>query len=987
MILQKIKESLSGLYHWKNSSSGSSIINFIKSNPFTLKFESNIEESFLQQYYIDSVKHLNFWIPLSGLLFLVFFLLDSYLIPKITYSFLLIGILVLCCFSICLIIINRVRDKKITQVISVVITSVLIFGMMSFQIIARPTHDNIYYTSIVIASFWSYSFFRLKFFSAIFTALFTSSLYFFFAHYLIDVKQETFAFLFTAIISTNFVGVIVSYVNEYFARERFIKNLQLADTANKNIGLSNKIKNSIREKISFEEKLILNNKALDVAANSILLTTKDGKIIYCNRAMENLSGYKEEELIGKNPRIFKSGKYSHAFYKHLWETVLDGRIWSGELINKKKNGDLYFEDLTITPVKNSNQIITHFIAIKQDITLRKSMEKEIYENERRLRHLFDNATMGIYQTNRSGEIIYANNAIIKMLGYDSLEDIRNRKFNKEIYKNLDKRKEFIKIIETKGKINDFESEWIKKDGTIIFVRENAQLDFDENGSAIYEGMVEDITSKKLVEKELVENKKRIQAVFDNLNDAIFLHDKSGKIINVNKKTLELYQLTMEEALLCSVDNLSSKDNSFDQIKEKWIQVIEENKTFSFEWKAKRPKDNYIFDVHVVLSRIIIDNKPYIIANVRDISGHKKVKKQLLIMQKAIDLNASPILWLNNSGKIIYANQVVEKYIEYSPSEINDMSVSKFDSFWNEDYWNNFSSSELRKNGKQVIKSTYTSKSGRTFPVEVNASIIKIDSEEIIVAIVTDITSREQAAKAIMAAKENAEKANKLKSEFLAGMSHEIRTPINTILNFTSLIKNDLGDDISDDIKESFSMIDSGSQRLIRTIDSILNMSQLQSGSYDLNLQEFDIINDVLSVVMGELKTAAKNKNLQFDLIVNTAETMIYADKYTVSQLFVNLIDNAIKYTRKGFVNVRVSSNDIYVITEVIDSGIGISKEFLPKLFDPFLQEEMGYSRSFEGTGLGLSLVKNYVELNSGKIEVKSEKGVGSTFIIKLNKPY
>ena len=229
-------------------------------------------------------------------------------------------------------------------------------------------------------------------------------------------------------------------------------------------------------------------------------------------------------------------------------------------------------------------------------------------------------------------------------------------------------------------------------------------------------------------------------------------------------------------------------------------------------------------------------------------------------------------------------------------------------------------------------------------------------------------------------KEKAESSDKLKSEFLAQMSHEIRTPINSILSFSSLIQEELQDKISKDLKEGFEVINCGSRRLIRTIDSILNMSRIQTGNIDLNPVRIKIC-DIFKDLEVEFTSLANAKNIDFNINYKTSDCYITADKYTVTQLFANLIDNAIKYTVHGKVEITVycSSGKNYV--QIKDSGIGMSEDFIKILFQPFMQEESGYTRKFEGNGLGLALVKKYCELNKAEIDVKSEKGKGSIFTI------
>jgi len=239
-------------------------------------------------------------------------------------------------------------------------------------------------------------------------------------------------------------------------------------------------------------------------------------------------------------------------------------------------------------------------------------------------------------------------------------------------------------------------------------------------------------------------------------------------------------------------------------------------------------------------------------------------------------------------------------------------------------------------------------------------------------------------KELRLAKDAAEKADRLKSEFLAQMSHEIRTPLNSILSYTSLLREDVYDKIDGSLKDGFSIIENSSHRLIRTIDSILNMSQLQTGSFELNVKSLNVCN-ILSDLYTEFKCLAEKKNLKLNLILDPDECIINVDQYTITQMVANLIDNAIKYTQKGKIDIKLTKNSKpLTIIEVADTGIGMSEEFQKKIFDPFTQEEQGYTRKYDGAGLGLALVMKYAKLNNAKLTFSSKKNVGTTFKIELN---
>ncbi|MFH1041914.1 MAG: tetratricopeptide repeat protein [bacterium] len=262
------------------------------------------------------------------------------------------------------------------------------------------------------------------------------------------------------------------------------------------------------------------------------------------------------------------------------------------------------------------------------------------------------------------------------------------------------------------------------------------------------------------------------------------------------------------------------------------------------------------------------------------------------------------------------------------------------------------------------------------------NIIGEDGNLLLEGFIQDITQRKNDEEKLILSKEQAEKSDKLKSEFLAQMSHEIRTPINTILSFSSLLREELEDKVEDDLKSSFVSMANAGKRIIRTIDLILNMSEVQTGVYDYVSRYVDVSAELLDPVRNEYVFAAAEKGLKLNVNILTDELYIWVDEYTLGQIVNNLVDNSIKYTPEGSIDINIfrNSNNRLVI-EVKDTGIGMSADYLPSLFQTFSQEEQGYTRKFEGNGLGLALVKKYCELNNADIEVESEKCVGTIFRI------
>ncbi len=338
-----------------------------------------------------------------------------------------------------------------------------------------------------------------------------------------------------------------------------------------------------------------------------------------------------------------------------------------------------------------------------------------------------------------------------------------------------------------------------------------------------------------------------------------------------------------------------------------------------------------------------------------------------------------IFLLELDGKIIEINDYAINKFEYSRDEF--LKLTSLDLNLRE----NKEDVKLRlqmliEKGELYFESVYLTKSGTKIPVGVSIRLIEYEDRRVALSIARDISLKKREEEELILAKEEAEKASKLKSEFLAQMSHEIRSPLNVVVGFTQLLREDLRHHLTDEMLTSFKGIDAAGKRIIRTVELILNMSELQTGMYESYKTEFDLLKDVIENVFKEYEIAARLKGLNISLSLESDDTVIYADYFSTCQIFVNLIDNAIKYTPSGSIDIKIKKDkNGKLLVTVSDTGIGISNEYLPKLFEPFTQEEQGYSRKYEGTGLGMALVKRYCDLNSIAISVETLKGAGTKY--------
>ncbi|NUO07070.1 MAG: ammonium transporter [Candidatus Brocadia sp.] len=228
-----------------------------------------------------------------------------------------------------------------------------------------------------------------------------------------------------------------------------------------------------------------------------------------------------------------------------------------------------------------------------------------------------------------------------------------------------------------------------------------------------------------------------------------------------------------------------------------------------------------------------------------------------------------------------------------------------------------------------------------------------------------------------------EKANRLKSEFLATMSHELRTPLNAIIGFAEVLRDEISGALNAEQKEYVGDIHSSGQHLLNMINSILDLSKIEAGKLELQHEEFSI-GDATIEVLNTIVGFSNKKGITINTNIHEDIPPITADKVKFKQIMFNLLSNAVKFTpENGRVTINARLVDQYVQITIIDTGIGIKSEDMDKIFEAFRQVDASYARRYEGTGLGLTLTKRLVELHGGKIWVKSEYGKGSAFTFTL----
>ena len=274
------------------------------------------------------------------------------------------------------------------------------------------------------------------------------------------------------------------------------------------------------------------------------------------------------------------------------------------------------------------------------------------------------------------------------------------------------------------------------------------------------------------------------------------------------------------------------------------------------------------------------------------------------------------------------------------------------------------------------------KDGSHLYISLNLSAVKIMDHWHAVGIISDITTRKKAAQELIAAKKKAESSDRLKTAFINNISHEVRTPLNGIIGFADLITKN---DITNEEKLSFiSMIKSSSKRLLDTMTSYMDISMIVTGNMQLQQKPFDL-HQLLHSMYDQFKPMCVIKNITLNLRVPDPSNFLVlnADMSIYTKILSHLLDNAVKFTSEGEISFGYSRQGSIFRFFVSDTGVGIQKEIQPVIFEQFMQEDDSNIRAFDGSGLGLSIVRGLVRLLGGDIEFESEKGHGTTFFFHI----
>lgn len=758
----------------------------------------------------------------------------------------------------------------------------------------------------------------------------------------------------------------------------------------------------IDERNQAEEEILKLSKAVEQNPASIVITDVNGNIEYVNPKFCDLTGYQKEEAIGKNPRILKSASTTQELVANLWNTILSGKEWQGELQNKKKNGDLYWESALISPIINESNKITHFIAIKEDITERKRAEAERIRQSGLITSLLDSIPDIIFFKDTEGIYLGCNLPFAGFVGKTKDEIVGKSDF--ELFDHEIARsfvyydKEMLRL-----KLPRHNEEWITyPDGKKVLIDTLKTPYYASDGTLIgILGISRDITLRKESEDALYRSSKKWEAIIAASPDGIGMASMDGTLQLISDKLATMYGYSneqKEEYQGKKVFDFIDPSNHQLMFENMHGLLASDNDMKITEYLAvKRDKSKFYVDVNSTLLYNSEGVPESILFVQRDITNRKQAEEALhnerTLFRTIIDLIPDAVYVKDLEGRKIIANP---KEVLFAGKNLESEILGKtdFELYPDSDAQKALEEDKLvMQTGMPIfdIDGRMVDATGKLHWLLCSKVPLRDVNGRIngLVGVSHDITEQKNAETVLLKAKQEADIANRAKSEFLANMSHEIRTPLNGVIGFTDLLLKTPLNKIQQQYVENVNI---SGHSLLGIINDILDFSKIEAGKMELDLVKTDVI-EIVEQTSDIIKYHASQKKLE--LLLNIQPDMprfAILDPIRLKQILVNLIGNAVKFTESGEVELSVAfarRNDKVgdFKFSVRDTGIGITELQQKKLFKAFMQADSSTTRKFGGTGLGLTISSILVEKMGGKIELDSEAGKGSNFYFTLELEY
>ncbi len=750
------------------------------------------------------------------------------------------------------------------------------------------------------------------------------------------------------------------------------------------------------ERKRVEEVLVAANKALvlqnetalkwhatfDGMQAIIFLIDVNGKILQANKAAEIFIGDSPEGI---------SGRFCYELVHETECFDYNCPFNKVKVSNKRESKDLQVNgkwySVVIDPIFDENNKLSSAVHVMTDITERKNIEDKLRESELRYHNLLHKTSEGLLIMTLAGEIVEINETFAKVHGYtlDELKekDIRDLNVLKE---NTMKDHAHATELMIAGEVARFEVEHYHKDGHIISFNVTANI-VQIGEQQLIMSFHQDITESKKIEDKLIKSELRYHDLFHKAKEGLSIMTVDGKIVETNEAFAEMHGYELAELNQMNIRDLDVlKENSVEN------QTLTHDQVMAGEIMRveveRFHKDGHILSFNVTTNLIQIGEQQFIMAFHQDITERKKSEDKLRKSeQRYYDLfhkTNEGLLIMTIHGKIYEINEAFAEMHGYTLDEMKIKNIAELNVLREntmEIHAHNIE--RIMAGGVVRFEVEHYHKDGRILSQTATVSLIYIGEQPLFMAFHQDITERKQTELLIRQQNHQLKEVNATKDKLFSIIAHDLRSPFTGLLGLTEMMAEDSTEYTSTEITEFLSSLHLSIANVYKLLVNLLEWAQLQTGSISFSPKEFSLF-DAFSECEKSIKQSALSKEIS--VVNEIPEAMkIFADDYMLKSLLRNLLTNALKFTKRGgeiTAKARGVKNRMVEIS-ITDTGIGIPKDIIPRLF--IVGEDVGSKGTEDesSTGLGLLLCKEFVEMHGGKIWVESEIGKGSTFYFTL----